>query len=72
MSGKTIRESKRETNEFCFFFRFEVEEEDRDASLVVVMADDIFAFRGERNARERVSAPFCADLVPNVVTTSGE
>jgi len=50
MSGKTIRESKRETNEFCFFFRFEVEEEDRDASLVVVMADDIFAFRAQRSA----------------------
>lgn len=72
MSGNTIRESKRLTNWFCFFFRFEEEEEDREASLVVVMADDIFAFRGERNARERVSAPFCADLVPNVVTTSGE
>lgn len=37
-------------NEFCFFFRFEVEEEeDRDASLVV-MTDDIFAFRAQRSA----------------------
>jgi hypothetical protein len=52
MRGKTIRESKRLTNWFCFFFRFEVEEEeDRDASLVVVvMADDIFAFRAQRSA----------------------
>ena len=50
MSGKTIRESKREMNEFCFFFRFEAEEkEDRDASLVVT-TDDIFPFRAQRSA----------------------
>lgn len=38
-------------NWFCFFFRFEVEEEEEDrVASLVVMTDDIFAFRAQRSA----------------------